>query len=1233
MNSKISPSQSPDPNRAARHADEESLVRHLAEVTRRRLAGEDEEGRVIRGQQPRERIVLGVLPPRDPERAAVNITADGTGDIQFEPGVPIDQLPSSEMGLTCLVDPKEDSLELSIGATFALYIQHFPSHLEQVHYLTLRQGKNGNPPQNSAFTSDNSEVSVDPESGSQLSSEGRPVARKQRRRTDPLVPIYRRYEIEVHFDLILPVPIDSQPLTVEELDSFAKAIRSIAATGRTKDVAGGPYQLLSGGNQRIPRDVIDAGEDSYEQHLRTRLLTHWELPLPNIGFLVGAQRQGSMIRLTLTLTNHSNRPSRESGFLAELGIYDASFRTRLSGGSFVNMGFALSENDYRIHPQSYAHGRFCYLDSNCDPTAGEVRTTVWPIYRQAVYESRLDLQPRYADLAENPLPVLERVQSAMTKYDTEWERYLETGGLVGDASSACKRDRALYQAEKDRFDRGVDLLKQDADIRQAFRWMNEAFLLVHSPGSLDPTREGPFQPAVTSWRLFQLVFIVANLVSLAAREHDNLDWQDELRYAEVLWFPTGGGKSDALFGLVATSMLYDRLRGKAYGTTAMVRFPLRMLSVQQLERVLVLVVACEKIRSREAQRMRLGEPFLLGYFVGKSNTPNKLTDSGDNQWGDVRAMAARSPDWKAEKVVVPTCCFCGAPTVLEPDIDRVRLHHRCTSKDKRCGRRLPLVVTDDEVYRYLPAIVVATVDKAATVAWNPHFSHLTHGPRYRCPDHGFVTFGYGGRTEKRCIARSFCARLTSSWEDLNPYDPAPSLVIQDELHLLAEDLGTLAAHYETLWQWLTTRRPPHLPSKVLAATATISDYQQQVNQLYALIPRRFPTDGYVEGSSFYALTHVELARRLFVGALPSQVDVVEFSLLAGRTIRAELERLRASDPAEVVRLLGLTHYGPDSVGSMLFEYELQLFYANRKTHADRVHSEMAASGGRGDPAKFKSVKLDGQTPLPVISEAIRRVEHEALDTPAADRLATIAGTSLVSHGVDLARLNVQFMMGMPSTIAYYVQATSRAGRSGVGLVFCGLSRSHPRDRSVFHFFEPQHAYINHLVEPVALNRFSVHSPTKTTPGLMAAIILNDWGRDPLLIGAASRPIHFGFADHFRKWLPRTSAALESDLHAQILTCYGLDSPVLDSLVAKQFADRVNLLVDQLVQSVRGSNESTLQGSMRPRPPTSFRDIDALVEFGTNGPRAREAFRVLSGHNDTRSDPDSDFELADESKNS
>jgi hypothetical protein len=1261
----------PSAERVGVHADQERVARHLAEVTRRRLAGEDDDGSEIVARQPREVVVLGVLAPREPEREDAARPEAPTADIPFEPGVPIDQLPSSEIGLTCLVDTDARELTLDMTAAFAVYVPHFPTQAQQAAYLAGAYEKSHRPAEDDddegpdldrdvatstddvtsvqALEADDApadELPTDEEAdagegdggggdGDNGSGDGGSVSRaapaaggRGGRGGELLVPVYRRYDVAVPLTFTVPVPVDSRPVIVAERDTLTLAIRTAVDAGGDGRLAGSAYRLLRGRSQRVPRAVIDAGPDALETYLAGHLAPNWELPLPDLEFHVALHRQGDRVRIALTLANHSARPKRSAGFLPELGVYNASFRALLTGGSFVNMGFALAEEDYRIDPVAYAHGRFCYLDPDCDPAAGEVATTTWPIFRQAVFESRADLQPSYADLASDPIPVLRGIEAEMVAYHDAWVRFLDSGVLDPTGTAACARDRDLFFEELERFRRGIDLLATVPDLASAFQWMNEAFLVVRGAAA-DPSRTG--RPPTPKWRLFQIVFIVANLAALAVRELDLPALIAELEVAEVLWAPTGGGKSDGLFGTVGTAMFYDRLRGKDYGTTALVRFPLRMLSVQQLERVLSLVVACETIRSREeASGRKLGVPFELGYFVGRRNTPNKLTDPSDRIWGDVRAMSKRDAQWKATKVVVPTCCYCGAPTVLEPDVDEVRLHHRCTSDG--CGRRLPVMVTDDEVYRYLPTVVVATVDKAATVAWNPHFSHLTHGPRYRCPDHGFVTFAYGARNEKRCLARSYCTRNPTDWDGpLTPKDPAPAFVVQDELHLLSEDLGTFAAHYETLWQWLTTRVAPNLPSKVLAATATIGDYETQVRQLYALRPRRFPTDGYVEGESFYARTHHELARRLFVGALPSQVNTVDFSILAGKTIRGEIERLRALDPSDAVTTLCLRHFGPGDVADVLFAFELQLFYANKKTNADRVYHEMSASGIAGDPAFFDAVRLNGNTPLPEISDAIRRVEHETLTTPPADRLAVIAGTSLVSHGVDLERLNVQFMMGMPPTIAFYVQATSRAGRSGVGLIFCVLSRFHPRDRSVFHFFEPQHAYVNHLVEPVALNRFSIHGPQKTAPGLMAGILINDWARDPAKVGTG-RPINFGFAQDFRAWLPRTPAAVEDELRDALHACYGLHAAVLDPHVARQFAERVDHITAELVRAVRGSHESTLQNSMRPKPPTSFRDIDASVEFGSMGWKGREAFGILSGFNNEAADPDAEIDMADEADN-
>ncbi len=267
---------------------------------------------------------------------------------------------------------------------------------------------------------------------------------------------------------------------------------------------------------------------------------------------------------------------------------------------------------------------------------------------------------------------------------------------------------------------------------------------------------------------------------------------------------------------------------------------------------------------------------------------------------------------------------------------------------------------------------------------------------------------------------------------------------------------------------------------------------------------------------------------------------------------------------------------------------------------------------------------------------IRRVDRESLASTPENRLASISGTSLISHGIDLERLNILFVLGMPSTVAYYVQATSRAGRTGVGIVFTGLSRYFARDRSVFHFFDAQHSYVNVLVEPVALNRFSTHGPRKTASGLVAAILTQQWARDPALLAAPgfSAPADLSRADLARRLITRLRAAAAAGtgpdpamtLRDAVRAAYGLTASVLDPDVARLFTDAVDLQVDSILASIEGAHEYLLTRSMRPRPPRSLRDVDASAEFGATY-SGRQIFDFLgAGFYD---DDSADYSIADE----
>jgi hypothetical protein len=1273
-------------SRVARNNDELRVTEHLIDTARNRLAGRDEAGQELVGARPRERVVLGILLPQ-PRPLVI---PEGTASpVPFEPGVPVDNLPASEMGLTALIEADAPLVTLHVRSTFALYLQHTPRHEQQLTHSGLDIGS-GSPRTTDQPSGTGADVADDPHligsdvadlpsepTSEQLASLSPEVAAAvlaavrgvgQRPQNDPhddterppanppstgssdyFLPVYRRHEVIVEHEITLPVPDDARPHDYGDGLAYAPAIA--AAIANASPHATGAYSgallvpMHGRSAMRVPRDVVLAGPAAYESYLTEHARRDWETPLPDVAFKATIQRvpQGPH-RLSVTLVNQTPQPESDRGFLPEVAIYDAGFGVTITGARIVPSEYRVIERDYRTDPLIHAHGRFCCLDEDVFARTGELRTTTLPVHRQMVYESRPELQPSFVELAADPVSALERIEGHMSAFSAAWDSYLTTARLSVSARRACEADRAAFLDEIRRFRRGLQLIRDDlaggaSGIGAAFIRANEAVSLTNTDGGLD----SPGPPTATTWRLFQIVFVVANLAALAARETtgsspvltesaieggDSTDDRSELEFADVLWFPTGGGKSAALYGIIAVALFYDRLRGKEAGVTAVLRFPLRMLSVQQLQLVLRLVVACERVRAAHRDP---GFPFRLGYWVGRNNTPNKITDPTDERWHDVAWMASQDDQWKRANAVLPSCPYCGLSEVsLDPDVDAVRLRHRCG----HCGSVLPVDVTDDEVYRYLPSVLVGTVDKIASLAFNAHASHLTHGPAFCCPDHGYVTYPQAGG--QRCLARSACARTPEEWLPVSVKDPAPALVVQDELHLLSEELGTFAAHYETLWQHLCTIGSG-LPSKVLAATATISDYENQVRQLYALTPRRFPTDGWVDGESFYAKRHPDLVRRLFVGALPTQMDVVQFAVAAGEAIRGEVTRLAHLDPDLATRTLGLATTAPEDVAELLFQYELQCFYCNRKTHADRVHAWAARVGRDGQPP-FESVRLNGQTPLAEISDVIRRVERESLANTPHDRLASISGTSLISHGIDLQRLNILFVLGMPSTIAYYVQATSRAGRTGVGIVFTGLSRYFARDRSVFHFFDAQHRYVNVLVEPVALNRFSTHGPRKTASGLVAAILAHQWARDPSLLRQASgfsAPTDLTRADLTRRLLTRLQAAASAgtapdpgqSMREAVRAAYGLHSSVLDPDVGRLFTAAVDRQVDSVLASIEGAHEFLLTRSMRPRPPRSLRDVDASAEFGASTYAAAQRFGFLGAA--SYDDDEADYAIADE----
>ena len=423
------------------------------------------------------------------------------------------------------------------------------------------------------------------------------------------------------------------------------------------------------------------------------------------------------------------------------------------------------------------------------------------------------------------------------------------------------------------------------------------------------------------------------------------DWADVLDWGDVLWFPTGGGKTEAYLGLISCAALYDRLRGKSFGVTAWLRFPLRMLSVQQLQRAARVVWETEKERQVLQGGDSTSEPISLGYFVGKSSTPNRLNYG---EWSFERLE--NDSELRNKLLLVSNCPACGGTNTVQIRIDRIlyRIRHVCTS----CETHLPVYVSDDEIYRFLPTVIVGTIDKMASIAYRPDFPMLWGAAVWRCPEHVEHGFGMGDWCISGCPTNPASGRRGRRRTAITPHDPSPALHIQDELHLLQQELGAFAGHYETLVRSCEEHvggRPP----KTIAATATIEGYEHQVRQIYG-IPhaRRFPARGYSLLETFYTSAdtlpdtpekRIKTAR-VYVAFRPPHLHAADAASLCVRYLHEELIRLH-ENPYDAAAWLP-TARTEEAVRELLYYYSTTLTYVGSKSRGVRIRQALDRDAGR-----------------------------------------------------------------------------------------------------------------------------------------------------------------------------------------------------------------------------------------------------------------------------------------------
>jgi hypothetical protein len=636
--------------------------------------------------------------------------------------------------------------------------------------------------------------------------------------------------------------------------------------------------------------------------------------------------------------------------------------------------------------------------------------------------------------------------------------------LVGDQKAVCRR-----------LSEGIELLATKPDALEAFRIANRAM------AAQARKRIAYGEGKAPAWRPFQLAFILMALRGIDDPTHTDRESVD------LLFFPTGGGKTEAYLGLAAFTLVLRRLRKptiESAGVTVLMRYTLRLLTLDQLGRATALICALEL--ERETAVDRLGtHPFEIGLWVGSAATPNKMGKK------DARG---RVPDGTALKrtlefrrgrggspIPLESCPWCGHRFTadsfrLEPNINEPQdLFVSCAnpSCDFTGDRRLPIIAVDEPIYRRLPCFLISTVDKFAALPWTAEVGQLLgHVNRYS-PASGFSRDAAGGSTK------------------ILP----PELVIQDELHLISGPLGTVAGIYEGAIDALASRvvAGKTVRPKIVASTATVRRAQAQIK---ALFDRTnvvvFPPPGPDRRDSFFAKTTPESEtpgrEYVSIAAQGRSLKVVYLRALVALMGGAQALYARGmADPTNPVdpymTLVGYFNSLRELGGSRrIAEDEVSLKLKNRP----RRRIEPAEAMFEQRNIQQDMLELTSRVATDDVAAA-----KERLGKPFSEgdtRVDLALATNMISVGLDITRLGLMVMLGQPKTSSEYIQASSRVGRDQgkPGLVVVLLNIHKPRDRSHYERFESFHASFYRSVEA-----------TSVTPGAPRAL---DRALAPALVG-------------------------------------------------------------------------------------------------------------------------------------
>ena len=790
------------------------------------------------------------------------------------------------------------------------------------------------------------------------------------------------------------------------------------------------------------------------------------------------------------------------------------------------------------------HGVAVHAETADDVTlATEVRTVVMPQYevqvtetpgldpsdrpamREMVSSGLLDMQ-RLATLEIDPLV---DALSMLTKDYAAWidEQRARVGAEVTGYDTQSQQAMDRCQVIHTRLQQGIDTLKGNEKALAAFRFANRAMATqrVRSQYALamrrgeDVTIDKFDVLKNRSWRPFQLAFLLLSIPSLADPNHPDRVEPVEA-FADLLWFPTGGGKTEAYLGVAAFTMAIRRMQGNlggfdsSRGLAVIMRYTLRLLTLQQFQRATALICAMEVLRREALDKgdKSLGtEPFTIGLWVGNKVTPGTTEDS-HRAIEDVRNPGKYNAG-AASPAQLTSCPWCGSEVAPGRDVEVDKGHGRtfvyCGDKKGHCdfskGKSskqphpgLPVLVVDEEIYHRPPTMMIATVDKFAMMAWRGQVRTLFGRVGQECERHGLLWQGADCNGNHQAGKGLPSAKVKT----INPIRP-PDLIIQDEFHLISGPLGTMVGLYETavdeLCGW--TLNGKTVKPKIIASTATVRKAKEQVNNVFMRRVSVFPPHGLDVEDNFFSVQRPieDKPGRRYVGVCspgssrPAMLIRVYTAFL---TAAQELFD-HFGEPADpymtmvgyfnsLRELGGMKRLAEDDVQTR--SYRVQMSMVERPALAQRsinnIRELTSRVSSQDIPKYLDNLEVKFKSEFDTSSGKYVTRWQEG-DTRAID---VVLATNMLSVGVDVNRLGLMAVNGQPKGTAEYIQATSRVGRSFPGLVCTVLTWARPRDLSHYETFEHYHATFYKHVEAQSVTPFSPRAMDRGLTGAMLSLM-------------------------------------------------------------------------------------------------------------------------------------------------